>query len=45
MLVLAGGLALLRLSFPEFCRAFGWRNPAQALAYCTPTAAELADKM
>lgn len=34
-----------RLSFPEFCRAFGWRNPAQALQYVNPTAAELAEKM
>ena len=32
-----------RLSFPQFCKAFGWRNPKQALEYVNPTAAELAD--
>jgi integrase len=34
-----------RLSFPQFCAVFGWRNPAQAMVYVNPTAAELADLM
>lgn len=34
-----------RLSFPQFCKAFGWRNPQQALEYVNPTAAELAELM
>lgn len=34
-----------RLSFPEFCRCFGWRDPKHALIYCNPSAAMLADKL
>ena len=34
-----------RLSFPQFCKAFGWRDPKMALRYVNPTAAELADLM
>jgi integrase len=34
-----------RLSFPEFCAVFGWKNPAQALVYVNPSAASLAGKL
>lgn len=34
-----------RLSFPEFCKVFGWRDPKHALIYVNPTAEELADKL
>lgn len=32
-----------KLSFPQFCRVFGWRDPKYALVYVNPSAAELAD--
>lgn len=34
-----------RLSFPEFVRVFGWRDPKNAMIYVNPSAASLADKM
>jgi len=34
-----------KLSFPEFCKIFGWRDPKHALIYVNPTGAELADKL
>lgn len=34
-----------RLSFPEFCRVFGWRDPKNALIYVNPSAADLANRM
>lgn len=34
-----------RLSFPEFCRVFGWRDPRNAMIYVNPSAASLADKL
>lgn len=34
-----------RLSFPEFCAMFGWRDPKFALVYCNPTADQIADKL
>ena len=34
-----------KLSFPEFCKVFGWRDPKHALIYVNPTAAELAGKL
>lgn len=34
-----------KLSFPEFCKVFGWRDPKHALIYVNPTAAQLADKL
>lgn len=34
-----------RLSFPEFCRVFGWKDPKHALIYVNPTGAELAAKL
>lgn len=34
-----------RLTFPEFCKVFGWRDPKHALIYVNPTAATLAEKM
>lgn len=34
-----------KLSFPEFCKVGGWRDPKHALIYVNPTAAELADRM
>lgn len=34
-----------RLSFPEFCKVFGWRDPKNAMIYVNPTAAELARKL
>lgn len=34
-----------RLSFPEFCVAFGWRDPKNAMIYVNPSAAELALKL
>lgn len=34
-----------RLSFPEFCRVFGWRDPKQAMVYVNPSAAALAEKL
>lgn len=32
-----------RLSFPQFCKTFGWKDPKHAMIYVNPTAAELAD--
>jgi len=34
-----------RLSFPEFVKVFGWRDPKHALIYVNPTADALADKL
>lgn len=34
-----------RLSFPEFCKCFGWRDPKYALVYCNPSAASLSAKL
>lgn len=34
-----------RLSFPEFCAMFGWRDPRNAMIYVNPTAQELADRL
>lgn len=34
-----------KLTFPEFCKVFGWRDPKHALIYVNPSAAALADKM
>lgn len=34
-----------RLSFPEFCKVFGWKDPRNALVYVNPSAAELASRM
>jgi integrase len=34
-----------RLSFPEFCRVFGWSDPKNAMIYVNPSAASLADKL
>jgi integrase len=34
-----------RLSFPEFVKVFGWRDPKNALIYVNPSAAILADKL
>ena len=34
-----------KLSFPEFIKVFGWRDPKNALIYVNPTAASLAEKM
>ena len=34
-----------KLSFPEFVKVFGWRDPRNALIYVNPTAEALADKM
>lgn len=34
-----------RLSFPEFCRVFGWRDTKYALVYVNPSAADLALKL
>jgi len=34
-----------RLSFPEFCKTFGWKDPRNALVYVNPTAASLAEKL
>lgn len=34
-----------RLSFPEFCKMFGWRDPRMALTYTNPSADALADKL
>ncbi|MFM2084748.1 MAG: hypothetical protein RLY95_1566 [Pseudomonadota bacterium] len=34
-----------KLSFPEFCKVFGWRDPKHALIYVNPTGAELASKL
>ncbi len=34
-----------RLSFPEFVKVFGWRDPKYALVYVNPSAADLAAKM
>lgn len=34
-----------RLSFPEFCGMFGWRDPKNAMIYCNPSAEELADRV
>lgn len=32
-----------KLSFPQFCKCFGWTDPKHALIYVNPTAAELAE--
>lgn len=34
-----------RLSFPEFCAVFGWRNPSMAMVYVNPSASDLAKKL
>jgi len=34
-----------RLSFPEFVKVFGWRDPKFAMVYVNPSAADLAGKM
>ena len=34
-----------RLSFPEFCKVFGWRDPKHALIYVNPSAESLAAKL
>ncbi len=34
-----------KLSFPEFCKVFGWRNPKYALVYVNPSASSLAAKL
>ena len=34
-----------RLTFPEFCKVFGWRDPKHALIYVNPTISELAAKL
>ena len=34
-----------RVSFPEFCKIFGWKDPKNALIYVNPSAADLADKL
>lgn len=34
-----------RLTFPEFCRVFGWRDPAHALIYVNTSAADLAARL
>lgn len=34
-----------RVSFPEFCLIFGWRDPKYALVYVNPSAATLAQKL
>jgi integrase len=34
-----------KLSFPEFCSVFGWRDPKFALVYVNPTAAQLAERL
>lgn len=34
-----------RLSFPEFCKVFGWKDPKYALVYCNPSAESLASKL
>lgn len=34
-----------KLSFPEFVKVFGWRDPKFAMVYVNPTAASLAEKM
>lgn len=34
-----------RLSFPEFCKVFGWRDPKNALVYTNPSARDLAEKL
>ena len=34
-----------RLSFPEFCVMFGWKDPKHALIYVNPSAAALAEKL
>jgi integrase len=31
------------LSFPMFCRMFGWRDPKYAMVYCNPSADDMAD--
>lgn len=33
------------LTFPEFCAAFGWRDPKYAMVYCNPDADRVADRM
>lgn len=34
-----------KLSFPEFCKVFGWRDPKYALVYVNPSASSLAGKL
>lgn len=34
-----------KLSFPEFCKVFGWRDPKYALVYVNPKATDLALKL
>ena len=34
-----------RITFPEFCHVFGWKDPRNALVYVNPSAASLAAKM
>ena len=34
-----------KLSFPEFCYVFGWKDPKHALIYVNPDPARLADKL
>lgn len=34
-----------RLSFAEFCKVFGWRDPRHAMIYVNPSAADLAAKL
>lgn len=34
-----------KLSFPEFCYVFGWKDPKHALIYVNPDPESLADKL
>jgi integrase len=34
-----------RLSFPEFCKVMGWKDPRMALTYTNPRAEDLAQKL
>jgi integrase len=34
-----------KVTFPEFCKIFGWKDPKYALVYVNPTAASLAEKL
>jgi hypothetical protein len=34
-----------RLTFPEFCRVFGWTDPRNAMIYVNPSAETLAGKL
>ena len=31
------------LSFPMFCKMFGWADPKYAMVYCNPSADDMAD--